>query len=61
MARDILAPLKEIIDQITSINNSEVLTNSRIYTWKAGIHFASDNIIAGNGWATFEESFRKEL
>ena len=53
-----ISSFKREIDQITSINNSEVLTNSRIYTWKAGIILASDNIIAGNGWATFEESFR---
>lgn len=52
---------KREINQITSINNSDVLTNYRIYTWKAGIVLASEHLILGNGWATFEDNFRNKF
>jgi len=56
-----IGSFKREINQITSINNSEVLTTNRIYTWKAGIILASDHLISGNGWGTFEENFRNNF
>ena len=52
---------KREINQITSINNSDILTTHRIYTWKAGIVLASDHLISGNGGGTFEDNFRKNF
>lgn len=56
-----LSLFKREINQMTSINNSEVLTNHRVYTWKAGIVLASDHLISGNGWGTFEDKFRNNF
>lgn len=55
--KEYLSYFKREINQLTSINNSEVLTTNRIYTWKAGIVLSSDHLISGNGWGTFEENF----
>lgn len=59
--KEYLSFFKREIDQLTSINNSEVLTTGRIYSWKAGIVLASDHLITGNGWGTFEKNFIENI
>lgn len=61
LGKEYLASFKREFDQITAMNDSQTMTNHRIYTWKAGVILARDHMLVGNGWATFEGNFVKNF